>query len=562
MSLPVIWRERLTIIFVAGTYLCLFRIVLPSGDGLHYATLIQKQILVWNPNHLLMEPTGYGWYRLVGMLGIPITISESLRLLSGAASVLALLLFHKVLLEIGVRSWSVRIISVFGLFFSRNFLSMAISDEFFMIQMPWLVTALWIGIRWTRKCDDSKSGRYSLLLLGVLLAISAVISINNAFLLLSIGFIVSFTCTAEKRWTVGHTAWLWSSAIAVIAVIFCLAHHYSGTDENPATWILSYQGNSNGGVNTMYGLDWSPRGIAISAARLVYSSFTNFLDSGGLGGILKSWLSSTPLEFKPDYLEIVSGAVLLTMIGGIQCLLLIWFLRFGRKSSIALHCAAWFCAYVSFNFLWDNSDDQFWFQLLPVVWVLFVLYIGKSNFEPQLPPLSRLSRRPSVFLVVFGIVIVMLMMLNTFQVVIPRTSVRFSAERDAHRQLLREGDLEIIPGWDPYGWLSPSDDYPKFRSLKMMNLALGSSGREFSITELPDIVREHLLSGKRVIVARLYGRDRSARPWDGLRRLGWPRSEIQALLNDFHRQELARIDDVVFHEILLPSPEQEKSASY
>lgn len=82
-----------------------------------------------------------------------------------------------------------------------------------------------------------------------------------------------------------------------------------------------------------------------------------------------------------------------------------------------------------------------------------------------------------------------------------------------------------------------------------MNMALKSENDEGHIKFIPLYIKRHLEMGKRVIVGRLYGLDRESNPWYGLSDLGWSRAKIKTLLSDFCHSEVAKIDDVVFHEI-------------
>src|SRR5258708_39247900 len=57
-----------------------------SGDGLGYAWRIAAGTLTWNPNHLLLDPAGLLWHRLLIELGSTRPIVDQLKLLSVAAA--------------------------------------------------------------------------------------------------------------------------------------------------------------------------------------------------------------------------------------------------------------------------------------------------------------------------------------------------------------------------------------------------------------------------------------------------------------------------------------------
>ena len=81
------------------------------------------------------------------------------------------------------------------------------------------------------------------------------------------------------------------------------------------------------------------------------------------------------------------------------------------------------------------------------------------------------------------------------------------------------------------------------------------AGKDDGMRELPARIREHLLTGRRVVVARLYDLDDVARPWDQLRKLGWPREKIRNLLKDFNSRIIGRVGGVTFRELSLSKTE-------
>jgi hypothetical protein len=114
---------------------------------------------------------------------------------------------------------------------------------------------------------------------------------------------------------------------------------------------------------------------------------------------------------------------------------------------------------------------------------------------------------------------------------------------------LRAGDLEIIPGWDRIQWLINDEADFGFDQLRLMGMALGEDRNGTRIEDLPAIVETYLSEGRRVFVARLYDLDRSPRPWDQLRKLGWPRERLQKLFERFKIGEPIEVGDVTIREL-------------
>ena len=137
-------REKAGIAVSAAAYMTIFNHTLPHGDALRIVSQIDASKLVWNPNHLLLDPLGYGVYRLASALGLDLTALDCFELLSATATIISLLLFHSVLIRAGVNARLPRLLGVAGLFATASFLALAGSQYFFMIQMPFLIGALYL----------------------------------------------------------------------------------------------------------------------------------------------------------------------------------------------------------------------------------------------------------------------------------------------------------------------------------------------------------------------------------------------------------------------------------
>ncbi|MCK5092492.1 MAG: hypothetical protein KAR30_08175, partial [Gammaproteobacteria bacterium] len=184
-----IWWERLAIIIFIGMYLIAFNVTVPHGDALRIVRQIEASDLIWNPNHLIFDPLGYYWYSILNKLGVELEILGSFELISAISTIISLIIFHAVLIETGINKRSVRVIAVVGLFASKNFLSLAVSQYYFMVQMPFLLGALFFGIRFISDSrSGKKEGRY-LYAIGVLLAIATGLEINNIVLVFMLGLV-------------------------------------------------------------------------------------------------------------------------------------------------------------------------------------------------------------------------------------------------------------------------------------------------------------------------------------------------------------------------------------
>jgi hypothetical protein len=512
--------ERIVLLAVLAVFLFIFKTTIPSGDGLAYVRIIDSGVIDWNPNHLLMAPVGYIWHSVLALVGVSDLPVVSLKLLSGLSALLSVLLFHVILTKQGGASAAWRIAGCLGLFYSTNFLSLAVSEEFFMIQMPLLLAVLSIGLSWREEPLRGVAPA------GILLGLAVLVLSNNVFLLAAVGLFLLIRRPA-KAFLLG------TSAAAVILPGLALGYWRSGVEGGFISWLTSYQGVSGNLTGSLYGIEWTAKGVLESAARLVYNLFANIAEPAGLGTWLKGAFFSGRLEFEPSYPGLVLGAVLLVLVAALALCLVPPVIRTGGLT--ARFGSFWLGGYLLFNFLWNDSSDQFWAQLLPVVWIWFMVIPLRGG--------GKLTRRAPYLLVP------LLILFNTMHVVAPNALVDVDKLRAEHEALLREGDLEIVPGWDRIHWLSKRAGDGSYDQLRLMTLALEGKDGAMTVDRLPALVESYLRRGQDVFVARLYDLDGNPRPWDQLRKLGWPRERLVELLERFEAEEAAKVGGVTIRRL-------------
>lgn len=543
--------ERMAIALTTLVYLWIFSTVVPSGDGQVYAWHIEAGNLVLNPNHLLMDPVGYACSKLLWGLGIDIATLDVLKVISALATVATLWLFHSVLLAAGIASRPVRLCAVVGLFASRNFLTMAISEEFFMLQMPVLVAALLMLVKLERS-------QYSLpwvpaAVLGAMLGIATAVTINNVLLGVVVVLYLLFAAGDRREGfkRAGITA---AVAIAVALPIFLIAYAASDADGGFIHWMVAYQGSEGeSSPASLYGIALTPQGIVTSLARLALNTFTNLLSVGYLGTVMKSLAFGAPLEIAPQPLRFLLGAVLLISVITAVLLLAWWMLRSFRTQRLVPAVLSWIVAYYVFNFFWDDSSDQFWFQMLPALWLLLALF-AQAALRTDAASSVSLTRAPGLLLLF--ILAPTLLLANTLQEVVPKAFQDMIGFAGQHRALLREGDLEIIPGWDDVRWIGLDDSYPRVTQINLMTAAMAPQSSSTHISQLPSTVEAQLRAGGRVIVARVYDKDGDPRPWDQLRKLGWSRERLQQEFSRYEVTPLAVIGGTAFRELRIKDSTQ------
>lgn len=545
----LMWLERSAIVMLGTLYLVAFNRVVPHGDALRVVRQIQENHLIWNPNHLIFDPLGYGWFVLLGKLGFSISALDSFEIISGISTVISLLIFHGLLLQIGVRWWGARALAVGGLFASQAFLSMAVSQYYFMIQMPFLLGVLYFAMRFFASERSGVDCPVCLYGMGVLSAIAGTIMFNNVLLVIALGMIVGVRWQGGISWDYINTVRLWGAAAIVGFPVYIFGYIASDSSDGFFQWVFSYQGESASSLNELYGIEWTWKGVAVSLARACFNLFSaSIIETAGLGTFIKAILFREPLEFIPETEKLLLALSLTPVIAFTLLVLFMWgAFRFKQDRFIQI-IFAWIGAFFVFNTLWNFGGDLFWFQILPVIWLLLLLYLSPAS-EGSVKILNGKGDIKTWKFWTLALTVPALLIVNTLQTVVPISMVDLKARSAEHMALLRDGDVEIIPGWDGYGWMQLDPKGPRVERITLMDMALQTKESDYHIQRLPQIVADHIANGKRVVSARLYDKDTGLNPWYGLSRLGWPRIKIQALLSGYCQKEIGKVSDVVFREI-------------
>lgn len=544
--------ERVLLSVAALAYLLLFDRTVPHGDALRVVSQIHSGVLSWNPNHLFFDPLGYGWFQLLGKIGFEIAVLDSFEIISGFATIVSLLVFHAALLAAGVRSRVLQLLAIVGLFASRSFLSLATNQYYFMVQMPFLLGALYLALRFLTSDSDDRIRNHYLYGIGALTAVAGTILFSNVLLVAALGIIVGFLHGGQiggwRRWKPANAARLWGAAALVGFPAYMVGYALSGSDAGFPNWLFSYQGESASSLTELYRVHWDLRSIAESLTRLGFNFFSaSILESAGFGTYLRTLFFQETPEFVPEIFRVTLVVALMPLVIAMVILAMVWILRRLRSDAQAALAFAWILPYLVFNFLWSVGGDHFWVQVVPVVWLAWCRSLDRGGVAVfRLPPGSSWWHAWETRLTIA--VVPILLFMNTFNSIIP-VSGKHDVSAARYHALLRDGDLEILPGWEVIGWLRTEYRRPNVERLQLMSMALLPVERDGNIRRLPEIVARHLASGRRVVVGRLYDRDHEVNPWYNLQRLGWPRARIQSLLVSYCLEEVGRVEDVVYREI-------------
>lgn len=544
--------ERLLIVVASALYLIMFNQTVPHGDALRIVRQIDANDLIWNPNHLIFDPVGYGIYHLFLRWFPSITPLGTFEVISAIATIVSLLIFHMILVRSGAASPLMRGAAVLALFGSATFVSVAVSQYFFMVQMPLLLAALYCYIDWLIKIR-SESAQHSLLYaIGVFLALATAVMFNNLLLVIVSGLGVGLVHRSWRPFIWQNTLRVYSAAAAVGLPIFLAGHQLADVDSNLLRWLVSYEGNAGGHLNQVYGAVWTPSGVLMGSAMVVFNLLIgSFVDPAGLGTVLSVIVFGQSFEFIPQWSRIGLSLVAIPAVIGMNIWIAMFVFRQVSAEPVVRFLCLWVLAFVLFNFLWNVGDEIFWFQIVPAIWMLYLLsrqaLPAAMGHATRSAAGARLEWWRAVLLSVFGGV---LLIVNTVTAVVPGANRSFSANQVRHAAMLRTGDLEIVPGWDRQKWMMLPEGSAKVERIVLVNLAVSAMGSDEQMARLPKIVQSHLDGGHRVVVARLFDVDHDLMPWYSLRDLGWPRDRLQSLFDNFCTRPLSVIDGVVFREVV------------
>ncbi len=324
-----------------------------------------------------------------------------------------------------------------------------------MMQVPFLLGVLYFIVRFV---SEEKAGHLCtgcLYGMGVLGAIAGAITFNNVLLVGAIGLAAGLPAGRGKRWNLANVLRVWGPAAAVGFPIFILGYVLSGTSNGFLQWVLSYQGDSATRLNELYGIEWTPRGVAISLARAVfYLLSASLIETAGMGATVKALLFRETLEFVPETTNVLLAVLLTPAIAITVIVLLLWALRHVRRERLAQFGVAWIGAFFAFNTLWGSSGDQFYVQVVPAMWVLLMALVSPADGGTA-SPLDEKPRPARWKLLTLAVAVPALMAVNTLQTVVPVSRTDTESRKAAHMALLRHGDVEIIPaGTATPGWTS------------------------------------------------------------------------------------------------------------
>ncbi|HEY7213428.1 MAG TPA: hypothetical protein VIC28_02310, partial [Thermoanaerobaculia bacterium] len=329
-----------------------------SNDGLGHSLDFAAGTWHLNPNHLLFEPLGAWWQNLWTRHGSGREPVDILKLLSVLTGGLAAGLFRfGVAPRLAVSRWAANHATAW-LAFSSAFLRLWVSDEIHMIQMPFVVAMAWTAILYL---DRPSFGRA--LTVGLAAGLAALAFISNLVLgaAVAAALAVWHVSRREPRLAVRSAAGVGFGAVLIAGPILLMAWLRSQGAPGFLAWITLYNGGQQQPrIHEAYGLIGSWKGLAESVLRAFYGTASALVD-------LIPTAASVRDRQAPS-LAVIFGVVAFLAASAA----LLYGLRAALREpsqpanrGVLLITSAWLVAILGFGFFWNNSDDQFYFQMAP-----------------------------------------------------------------------------------------------------------------------------------------------------------------------------------------------------
>lgn len=482
-----------------------------SNDGLGHSLSFAQGDWPLNPNHLLFEPLGAWWQELWVRNGSQREPVDILKLLSAISGALAASLFrYGVAARLAGTRWAANHATAW-MALSSAFLRLWVSDEIHMIQMPFVILVAWAALRYL---ENPSFGRA--LAIGAAVGLSTLTFISN----LALGITLALGLTAwhlgkrEARMAVGSAVSLGLGVALTAGAVFLGVWWMAEGAPGFLAWLTRYSGGRQAPrISEAYGLVPSWEGLVESCVRAVYGTASALVDLIPVAAAIRDRQAPTPAAILGCLAFLASSAALLH---GLRNVL-------GDPTKPAnrgalLLTASWLVAILGFGVFWNNSDDQFYFQLAPVFGALA----------------ARMTWRRFLALSLAGL------LWNLADA----TSRRILYPR-GERMALLEGEvrgacLVVYPGFDEAELLlTMSLSAASTHRIAMTRLAT-SYPYEEGMRSLTGSIERCVSGGGRVVLIDIFDTPPDRNPWKFLRRLGYDHVAVERRLQRLPMERTSR----------------------
>jgi hypothetical protein len=500
-----------------------------SNDGLGHSRQFAAGTWALNPNHLLFEPLGAAWQSALARLAPARDGVDALKLLSALAGAAAVALFRfRVAPLVTARRWIANLATAWvGL--SSAFLRLWVSDEIHMIQMPFVVILAGGALRLFARPTLAGGVRA-----GIVAGVATLCFISNALLGASVALaLLGSRGEGRRREAFRAAAGLAGAGLLLaVPVLFAAA----GSAGGKAGWLAWLSHGRLGADRALargesaYGLEPSAAGLGEGLLRAGYGAASAVVDLSPLAAALRDRQAPAPWAVLAGlaFLAAGTGAVFSLRV----CLRASAGSPERRAGRLLL---AWSAPVLLFGFLWNNSDDQFYFQLAPIFGVLAAIGAGGAVREGDPAPAAR----PTLPRIWSGIGVAVLAFnladVGARRILYPRQ------ERIAQLSAATAGAcLVVTPGFDEAELifeLSPAAATVRHRSIAELATRWPP---EVGIPRLLSRVAACTRQGGRVVLVDLFDTPLQRNPWKYLGRLGYGHAEVLRRLEPLARSAVAQ----------------------
>ena len=490
--------------------------VLPNGfvsaDGLGQSLAFSTGGWHWNPNHLLFDALAAGWATSWKLAGCHWHPADVLKVLSGVSGALALALFRLLVApRLAATRWLANHATAY-MAFSSAFLRLWVSDEVQMVQMPFVVLVAAVAVR---RLEGNRRGLS--LALGVAVGLAALCFVSNALLGVTLAGAVAWRHLArrELRPAAASTAAI-AAGMTLAAAPPLLAAWLARTDAiGFFTWLTRYDGGASSmRVVGAYGMVASTSGALTALLRSAYGAAGSLVDLSAPAALWRDRQPVTIAALIPALAFAAAFAALAIYATAARreaarC-------QRAESSPVPPLALAWIAALLAFGVFWDNSDDQFYFQLAPIF----------GAVAAAIPATRR--RHPAVLLgMVLGAAALLWNVgeVGTQRLFYPRAERVAVIERE-----VAGACLVVFPGFDEAQLLlslSPRASTVPHQSIVELAVAEPPATGLSRLTQRTDACRRR---GGRVVLLDVFATPRLRAPWKYLRRLGYERHAVEAAL--------------------------------
>jgi hypothetical protein len=487
-----------------------------SNDGLGHSRDFAAGTWHLDPNHLLFEPLGAWWqnaWMRSGYGGKPV---DALKRLSALAGALAAGLFRwKVAPRLTGKRWEANHATAWLAF--SAFLRLWVSDETHMIQMPFVVAIAWLALA----CRERPSFPRGLAL-GAAAGLAALTFISNlligaAVTLLLIGCQLRRRELRRAATTAGAVGLGTTLAAGLPLLLAWLGTAASAGSSSFFGWLTRYGGGRVGmRVEGAYGLVHSWAGVGEAVVRAVYGAASALVDLTPVAAAVRDHQALSLRVILGGLAFLAAGSAMLAGLGTA--------LR-GREEAdrgARLIVAAWLAAILSFGIFWNNSDDQFYFQLAPAFGALA----------------ARMTARRGRGLAIVLALSLAGLLWNLIDVVSDRVLYPRQERMALLEREVRGACLAVTPGFDEPELLLAMSTTRGVRT-SITNLAVGFPPAE-GLALLHRRIERCLDAGGRVVLIDLYDTPPERNPWKYLRRLGYDHATVARSLADLPVESASR----------------------